>query len=674
MAKNDRILLDGIVKQRLEISEASSTDRGELFQQIAIEELLKRFIPSREDIDVGWVDGPHDGGIDGIYIAVNGQLMSDVNSVLWPSSGIELEILIVTSKHYDGFKQAPLDSLHTTLTEWLDFSLDEDDLQGSYSEEVMRRRIDIYDAYMRSAHAIQSLQITVAYACRGNSAVLGESVKARSQQIVVTVYEHFHNAEVDFLFFGSSEILASIRQIPELHLNLRFSQVLLTDDSYLLLVNLEDFASFISDEKGNLRQEFFDSNVRDFMGRNPVNNDISRTLSDAKSPEFWWLNNGITILTTGAVVVGSVMSLSGVQIVNGLQTTECIFRYFKRNSARTNSGSVLVKVIQTKNEVVRDAIIRSTNNQTSVEAVSLYATDKVQRDIEEILRQSGVYYERRKNYHQNRQVSSDQVVSPLYLGSAYIALGLKNPVKAVSFGNGAIRNETAYKRVFRHGNDINVWNVVTHVLKLADQTLRSEYQGNRYVRRLIRNWRHVSGFFFIVRVFGSFGYSTQELASLNVKQLSVDLMRETVKFLLNSRAKSRRLKRWTASEVWDVAMLLASKFDINDMETWRPGTWHEQKSANTSFEDEDFAMKVDKLLPKQPWKPGAHLEVAERMGRSVKDVRRAIQFLISTGVRNRQKDGVVYDTEGLVLTFDRDRLGEDEVALLHRNNTLDSTQ
>ena len=61
------------------------------------------------------------------------------------------------------------------------------------------------------------------------------------------------------------------------------------------------------------------------MGINTVNGDILDTLNNRKENEdFWWLNNGITILCSSAIAIGKSITIENVQIVNGLQTSECI--------------------------------------------------------------------------------------------------------------------------------------------------------------------------------------------------------------------------------------------------------------------------------------------------------------------------------------------------------------
>ena len=91
------------------------------------------------------------------------------------------------------------------------------------------------------------------------------------------------------------------------------------------------FASLIpfASDKGEIRNELFEGNVRDWAGDVIVNEAIRQTLETGIPEEdFWWLNNGITILASGASIQGGhVLSVETPQIVNGLQTSRCIYNY-----------------------------------------------------------------------------------------------------------------------------------------------------------------------------------------------------------------------------------------------------------------------------------------------------------------------------------------------------------
>ena len=107
---------------------------------------------------------------------------------------------------------------------------------------------------------------------------------ARAKQITAKVKELFRDSVVRFRFIGAAEIVDLYRRTHSPLLQLPFVELLSSENSYAALVSLEKLAAFVTDEQGDLRQEFFDSNVRDFMGLNPVNHDIGNTLRDRHSP------------------------------------------------------------------------------------------------------------------------------------------------------------------------------------------------------------------------------------------------------------------------------------------------------------------------------------------------------------------------------------------------------
>ena len=110
MARNDTILLDGIIDDRL-AENIPSNRRDEAFEYLAFEQILKAADLSREEIESGNIDGENDGGIDGFFLFVNGHLLSEPETFVWPKTGSELELWVITCKHHETFKQAPLDKL-----------------------------------------------------------------------------------------------------------------------------------------------------------------------------------------------------------------------------------------------------------------------------------------------------------------------------------------------------------------------------------------------------------------------------------------------------------------------------------------------------------------------------------------------------------------------------------
>src|SRR5208337_518897 len=433
------------------------------------EEVLKAYDLSRDEIESGWIDGRNDGGIDAFYVLVNGRLLDDVDDFVWPRSNASLDIWIFTCKHHSSFLQAPLDSILATIQELFDFAIDREGLQGTYSEELLSVRSLFHHAYRRLSIGRPIINFHVIYASRGDTEQVGESVAARARQIESTVSHLFSSCSVRFEFIGAAELVDFHRKARRFAIDLPFLEHLATGkDSYVLLVRLEDYWEFVSDESGHLRRYLFDSNVRDFLGPGQVNQEIKRSLADPTAPDFWWLNNGVTILATSATIPGKTIQLQDIQIVNGLQTTETIYRHFQGGSATSKDRALLVKVVVSSDTRVRDQIIRATNNQNPVSIAALHATDKIQRDIEEILERSDWYYERRINYYRNIGKPQSRFVTPLYLASSVIAIVLKNPSRATRLRGKFMRSQTSYEAVFSERLPIETWPILATIYKQVD--------------------------------------------------------------------------------------------------------------------------------------------------------------------------------------------------------------
>src|SRR5258708_762304 len=139
MAKNDVVLLDGVIDQRVGDG-VPSHERDEVFEFFALEEILKDYDLSADELEFGWTDGEGDGGIDGFYIFINGRLLDDTEEFVWPRSDASIDVFLFTCKHHATFVQAPLDGILATIQEFFDLSSEAVELAGRYSEELLEFR------------------------------------------------------------------------------------------------------------------------------------------------------------------------------------------------------------------------------------------------------------------------------------------------------------------------------------------------------------------------------------------------------------------------------------------------------------------------------------------------------------------------------------------------------
>lgn len=661
MAKNDRLLIDGVLDERVSIA-LPSDKRDEAFEYLVVEQILKDLDFSPDELLSGLTDGRQDGGIDGFYIVVNGHLLQDVESFGWPRTGSELRVAIITSKHHDTYKQSPLDTLIATFSELLDFAIDEKQLQGAYSQTLLRMRANLMYAYRRLSPRLASFSLGVYYASRGDTTQIGEEVRSRAAQITELVTESFGGCNAEFVFVGATELIQLLRRTRNYTLELPFVDALAKGERYVVLVRLRDFYDFVSEE-GRLRRYLFDSNVRDFMGRNRVNEDIAATLHDADSPDFWWLNNGVTILASSAAITGKSIQATDVQIVNGLQTTECIFRHFEQSDA-PDERCLLVKVIVTKDESVRDDIIRATNNQTDVELASLHATDKIQRDIEDVLRLHGLFYERRKNFYANQGQPLSELVTPLYAAAGYIALVMKAPHAAASLRSKFMRSSESYDAVFSPDAPLTVWPKIVRVLKCIDAELESLRPAGRPTERFLKGWRYILGLLLVAQHFGKYTFSAEDLSRFDTDIVTRDAIEELWHELNRFAATDRRFSGWNSlGRVKAACGYFADRWGITGA-AMVGGRWVAKTDrSGQTLVTEEFVEKVRATLPPQPWKPGIHRTVSEQLRCSTDDYFAAVEKLIADGVFLQQKDGVLYDVDGNVVSFDSERVDPDTLEL-----------
>jgi hypothetical protein len=671
MATNDTLLLDGVIDDLLE--QRPGGDRGQTFELFALNQLLKEWDLSIEELNSGWIDGRQDGGIDGFYVLVNGHCIRDIAEFTWPKVSAEIVVHLVTCKHADAFIQAPLDALIASLTELLDLSIEDRNLKGAYSKALLTCRARLLVAYRKLAPRLSTFKVFVSYASRGStSAGIGTEVKSRSDQIVSLIHDRFNDATVQFNFAGATELIELHRKRPKFSLDLPFVASLSSMGSnYIVLVDLKDYYRFCSDENGKLRRYLFESNVRDFMGLNRVNEDIAHTLADSGAPDFWWLNNGVTILATSAWSTGTKLHMENVQIVNGLQTTESIYRHFsaldlaamKDNLSRekaTNQRSVMVKVVSSSDEEARDRIIRATNNQTSVEQISLHATEKIQRDIEEALHRAGLHYERRKNHYANQGVPRDSIVTPMYLASGLLALGSKRqPWSAVALKQRHLSDPGIYEDIFGNRIDLKILAPIAFVLRAADYVLE-EVRPRGASEGFLKKNRYTLALLAVARKFGTFNYPNSDLASLTNNEDLIDYVRTTFLLVPQANESTGRKKAAVITACQELVTKCGTE-GINRIQGGKQDIQRLDKArwighARKDVLSETTLAAIKNALPPQPWKPGLHLQIVAQVKCTSKEYFAAVEKLIEGGHFLRQRNGVLYSADGSIHSYDAERV------------------
>lgn len=429
----DSLLLDSILEDRRQRTSLSKADYFEFF---TFGQILKHHDLPDEELLAGRVGGGDDGGIDGFFEFVDGELMYEDTEVRATRGRTPVvDLYLIQSKQSATFAETPLDKALVTVRHVFgDLSKTTAEMTELYNLGLRAKVKKFQKRYTALAVRHARLRVHFRYVTSGRSDEAHPKVRMKAHLLERAFHESFMHSEVDVRLMGARELIDLSRQRETDNLQLRFVELIARgtpSNNYVVLATLTDYYHFVKNEHGELRKDIFDSNVRAYQGSVAVNREIGKTLR-TPDPEldFWWLNNGITILTSEATVTGKTLSLSDVQVVNGLQTTQSIYQYWAtRTEADPDTRTILIRVIEraADDRKVRDAIIRGTNNQTRLPPASLLATDEFQHDLEDYFKSRGWYYDRRKNFYRNEEMPTSRIVSIPFVAQGIIAIVLRQP-------------------------------------------------------------------------------------------------------------------------------------------------------------------------------------------------------------------------------------------------------
>lgn len=475
MTSNEVVLLNSLLGEWKKNAPAGLSD-SEYFELFALEQVLKDYDLSVDDLMVGRIGGGNDGGIDGFVSFVENELLDEDTDLESVKRGPELSLYVVQARSGQSFEETVFDRVSTTLRDILDLGKERGELEATYSRELVDRVMVFRNALEELAGRHPRVSATFTLATKGSTSNIHPNVESRAELVKCGFNELLSGCSAKVSFLGARELLELARREPSYTLSLRFIESPISvENSYIVLVKLRDYFQFVTDESGALRKYIFEWNVRDYQGNVEVNTDIQRSLEEEEgAPEFWWLNNGVTIVASKASTTGKLMALDDVQIVNGLQTSVKLYEHIRDNPDRHEDRSLLCRIIVTEDGDTRDRVIKATNFQTAVSAASLKATDRIQRDIEEYFLSKRWYYDRRKNYYKNQKRPADRIVSIPYLAQAVMAMGLSEPDNSRARPTSLIKSEENYERVFDGKVDLQVYLWAAVTMKRVDEFLRSD--------------------------------------------------------------------------------------------------------------------------------------------------------------------------------------------------------
>ncbi|ALS24367.1 AIPR family protein [Paenibacillus naphthalenovorans] len=528
MSKNNQILLEEIIRQeRDDLDETQNLDK--FFEFFSIAQVLKSYELSYDEIEAGITGESHDGGADGIYLFVNGDLVKEDETDIKGKykKNVDIEFVIIQSKNSNSFSEDPLLKLSRLSRGLFPLDFDRNEFEGRYNSKVLESFERFRDTYISLITKKPKLKVSFIYASKGIE--VHPNVLRQAEDLKNDVKSLLSDATVEVDFIGAELLLKLVQARTNDVYRLKLSENPMSSSGqvFIALANLMDYYNFITDENGNLIKHIFESNVRDYQGKTNVNNEIQETLENPGNEEFWWLNNGVTIVASAASAPGGKeLIIHNPEVVNGLQTSSEIYKYFTSTIGKgvEEKRNILIRVIVPETEEARDKIIRATNSQTPIPKSSLRATDSIHRQIEDYLKPRGLYYDRRKNFYKNEGKKPKDIISVSFLAQCLMSVILQKPDFARARPSTLLEEDSAYNDLYHKNNDLHTYFILAYIGRTVELFLK---ETGRYTSSEINDIKFYVLYASCAQLCSNVYPSNKSLSNLSKDSLTVTLLETT---------------------------------------------------------------------------------------------------------------------------------------------------
>lgn len=449
------------------------------FLSFSMYQICKNYNLDNEQIVDSIVEGGGDGGLDSIAILIDKKYIYSKDEYNEYKSSINensiINIIMLQSKEISGVKADSFIKIKDTLTNILCAKITKN-LKKQYNYKLVEKLELVNYVIMDSAPKTVNINFEVAYSYSGleDKDSISVEVKNKIKEIINLINSKTFIKESNILvnIYDSKKLIDLYNKNYEKDYILKFNEMIKmsyqspVENGFVMIIQLNEYFELITNN-GEIIDDLFEGNIRDFEGATvEVNKNITTTLSSDFDADFWWLNNGVTMIVDEYnPLPGNRTKLKNPVIVNGLQTSYTIYNYFKNNDTKLKEEKrfILLKIIKTENIDISDSIISSTNSQNPVKPAQLKATDLIQKDIEQLFLANSLFYERRKNFYKNRGKDKNKIITLEKLAQYMESIYFGNSSLARNNPTSLLKNEKVYKRIFNDSTNITTYLKVSEI-------------------------------------------------------------------------------------------------------------------------------------------------------------------------------------------------------------------
>ncbi|EPR07796.1 AIPR family protein [Ruminiclostridium papyrosolvens] len=532
---NNTLILQDCLEEFICQNELGEIKHQDAFEMFSILQITKESETSYDELSSCIVDGGLDGGIDSFIILVNDKAINSEDQLpeikIIESSNIQ--IFINQSKYENSFKEGPINNLQSSMPIILDIDALEDILLERFNPLLVEKILLFRSIWRLCIKKKASINLKYTYSSKSNEICINKSFQSKVDQLIAFTKNNMNIDNIGFKLYSAKELLTIYSKQTSKELELKFKENPVpvsfreTEFGYIGIVALNDYYNFITNDGNSIRENIFENNIRHYQGAVDVNNNISLTLRNDNENDFWWLNNGITIIASNCRPLLKTLFLEDPQIVNGLQTSYTIGKYY--SEPKNENRSILIKVIQSNNKKTIDKIISASNSQNPVPPSLLRATDDIQRDLEIYCLNKGYYYDRRKNYYKNKQKPANKIISIQNMAQAIEAILNYSPANARSKPTTLIKEEISYKKIFNPNIDFGAYLTCSIICQKVADFIKNNVNSDE--KGIQRNFMYHLARVTVSFILCKHNYNSDEIARIREDSISIEKIKDANDFL-----------------------------------------------------------------------------------------------------------------------------------------------
>ena len=249
--------------------------------------------------------------------------------------------------------------------------------------------------------------------------------------------------QVRFEHFGTQDILGYIKRKDPINTSINMAGLSIQENFNFKRVII---GKVRITEIVRLMKEYGDSllerNIRKYLGKNEINDSIADCLKSGQSSNFFFYNNGITMVCdkfsyNALQEKDWIVKLNGLQIINGGQTCRTLLQTISENeNLDVSDAYVLVRIYEVSaddDEIVKE-ITYATNHQNPVDLRDLKSNDSVQQMLELSAKDLGYIYKRKRDNSTSSNIIPSTVAAEAVLSTWRRAPHLARYKKSEMFG------------------------------------------------------------------------------------------------------------------------------------------------------------------------------------------------------------------------------------------------